>query len=306
MESLNVAMLAREIEQKLQEKFNDQTLCNQYAWWLIEAVSQQKKAHLIAQQKIVLNKAQLEQLTHWLEKIINKSMPIQYAIGSVPFLDLEILVEPPTLIPRPETEEMCAHLIENLIKLNNQQLNILDIGTGSGCIALSLAKAFPDAQVYATDIADTALGLTSRNAQHNKIDNVTIIRSNIFNNIPKGVLFDIIVSNPPYVSPQEWEELDDSVAQWEDRNALIAQNEGLAIFERIVKQAPDFLRENKEMERLNIPQLVLEIGHKQGSAVSRLLENAGFDDITVQKDLENKDRTITGRVKDVAIRSKEK
>lgn len=306
MEPMNVAHLQHDIKKKLEKKFDDETLCDQYAWWLIEAVAHRAKEQLILEQRLVLNDDQLAQLTDWLNKIINKSMPIQYAIGFVPFLSVELFVEPPTLIPRPETEEICANLINQLIKLNNKKITILDIGTGSGCIALSLAKELPYATVYATDIADKALDLAARNAKHNELKNVIFLHSNVFTNVPVNIFFDLIISNPPYISEKEWEELDDSVAQWEDRNALVSQNDGLALIERIVKQTPNFLQKNKEMEQHNIPQLILEIGYKQADAVSRLLENAGFDAITIQKDLEGKDRSVTGRVKNVAIRSKEK
>ena len=290
-----IEVLHRSIEEKLSEKYQDPTLCNQYAWWILESITGQKKEQLLARNIDDLSDEQLKQLDQWLEKLINESMPLQYLIGSVPFLNLEILVEPPVLIPRPETEEMCVELIEQLKPLLNQKINILDIGTGSGCIALALAKAFPDAQVWATDISDEALDLAEKNREHNNIKNVSFLNSNVFNNIPTGLTFDLIVSNPPYVAPEEWKKLDDTVTHWEDRNALVAQNKGLAIIERIAKKAPSFLKKNKEMDRLEIPQIILEIGYTQGHAVSRLLENAGFGDITIKKALESKDRIISHR-----------
>jgi len=290
-----IEVLHHSVEKKLSKKYQDKTLCNQYAWWILESITGQKKEQLLARSADDLSKEQLDKLDEWLRKLIDKSMPLQYLIGSVPFLDLDIFVEPPVLIPRPETEEMCANLIEQLKTLNNQKINILDIGTGSGCIALALAKALPNAQVYATDISDAALELAEKNRKHNNIENVSFLNSNVFNNIPTGLTFDLIVSNPPYVAPEEWEKLDNTVTHWEDRNALVAQNKGLAIIERIAKKAPEFLKPNKEMDRLEIPQILLEIGYTQGHAVSRLLENAGFGVITIKKDLEGKDRIVTGR-----------
>jgi release factor glutamine methyltransferase len=298
--------LLRDLEKKLHEHYRDATLCNQYAWWLIEELTQLKKTQLILEKTLELDDQQQKQLDDWMDKLINHNMPFHYVLGTTPFLNLELLLEPPVLIPRPETEEMCDDLIHQLNKLSNKNLCILDIGTGTGAIALSLAKALPHAQVYAVDIAQNALELAQRNAEHNHIHNVSFVRSDIFTALAQGVTFDLIVSNPPYIAPEEFESLDDSVVQWEDKLALVAQNHGLAILERIIKQASRFLKSNSEMERKNIPQLVLEIGYQQGHAVTRLLENAGFDAITIKKDLEGKDRVALGRVKHVAIHEKNK
>ncbi len=306
MKQGTITALKRGIEQKLCEKYKDKTLCNQYAWWILQSITGQKQEQLIARAADDLSDEQLKQLDDWMDKLLNKSMPLQYLLGSVPFLDIEILVQAPTLIPRPETEEMTQEVIEQLKQLKNQKINILDIGTGTGSIALALAFALPNATVYAVDNAQVALDLAKQNAGHNKIKNINLLYSDVFNNIPVGLQFDLIISNPPYIAPEEWDALDDSVTQWEDRNALVAQNKGLAIIERIIKQAPKFLKENKEMELLAIPQLIIEIGYQQGATVSRLLENGGFGAITIKKDLEGKDRVVTGRVKNVAIQPAEK
>jgi release factor glutamine methyltransferase len=301
--TLSLPALQRNIEQQLLEYYHDATLCNQYSWWILEAITGTPISHLVLNNSIEFDNAQQQKLDEWLDKLINHNMPLQYLLGSTPFLELELLLETPILIPRPETEEMCDNLIEQLKKLKNKQLTVLDIGTGTGAIALSLAQALPQAQIYAVDVVQQALELARRNAEHNNITNVTFVHSDVFTNIPHGVTFDLIISNPPYIAPEEFESLDDSVVQWEDKTALVAQNNGLAIIERIIKQTPQFLRENAEMEAHNIPQLILEIGYLQGHAVSRLLENAGFDAITIKKDLEGKDRVAMGRVKHVAIHS---
>ena len=231
MKKGTIEALRKSIEKKLAQTYNDPTLCMQYSWWILQALTGQKKEQFLARSFDDLSQQQLDNLDSWMKRLTEKNEPLQYVLGSVPFLELEILVEPPILIPRPETEELCADLIEQLQKLNNQKLNILDIGTGSGCIALAIAHALPNAQVYAIDISQDALKLAQTNAQHNNIKNVTFINSNIFNEIPSGLKFDLIISNPPYISEKEWEDLDDSVTQWEDRFALVAQNKGLAIIE---------------------------------------------------------------------------
>lgn len=298
--------LQAELAKKLNEKYQDPILSGQYAWWILEALTGKKKEQLVADSDGTLTDDQVSTLDDWFDKLFNKSMPLQYLLGTVPFLDLEIIVEPPVLIPRPETEEMVADVIDQLKKLNNQQLTILDIGTGTGCIALALAQAFPNANVFGVDIVEGAVLLAICNAQHNNIKNASFIHSDLFANIAQGLTFDMIISNPPYVAEDEWIELDDSVTQWEDKTALVADNKGTAIIEKIVQQSPAFLKENNEMEKLNIPQLILEIGHKQGEAVTNLLEKANYSAITIKQDLEKKDRIVTGRVKHVAIRSEKK
>lgn len=302
--SVSLFDVQRTIEKRLLEHYHNTTLSQQYSWWILEAITDKDAAHLFLDSSLTLSTEHAKKLDDWMDKLINHNMPLQYLLGKSPFLNLELMLEPPILIPRPETEEMCADLIQQLKPLHKKNLCILDIGTGTGALALSLAQALPNAQVYAVDVVQQALLLAQRNAEHNSIKNVTFLHSDVFTNIPHGVTFDLIVSNPPYIAPEEFETLDDSVVQWEDKTALVAQNHGLAIIERIIKQAPTFLRAHQDMEMLGIPQLVLEIGYLQGNAVARLLENAGFDAITIKKDLEGKDRVATGRVKHVAIHQK--
>ncbi|MCK5632824.1 peptide chain release factor N(5)-glutamine methyltransferase [bacterium] len=306
MSQNKITAYARSIEKKIATKYNDPILCNQYSWWILQAITNKKKEQLISGISQELTEKQLKKLDDWLDKLLNKNMPLQYILGTVPFLNLTLAVKAPTLIPRPETEQMCEELIESLSQLNNQKLSILDIGTGSGCIALSIAKALPYAQIYAVDIEPAALELAQENAKLNNIENVTFLQSDIFEKIPNDITFDLIISNPPYIAQSEWEDLEDSVTQWEDNTALVADHEGLEIIEKIIRQAPQFLKENNEMARNNIAQLLIEIGYKQGQNVFNLFKKFGFDIIKIKKDLEGKDRVVTGRINNVAISSKTK
>lgn len=289
-------ILIHEIERQLRTVYDDPTLCRQYAWWIIEEITKQQKEDLLADNLVQLSEQDEKKLDQWLNKLINEKIPLQYLIGTVPFNDIEILVEPPVLIPRPETEEWTLRLIKQLKKLTPKELVILDFGTGSGCIALALANALPHARVYATDIVDNALYLAQKNALHNGITNVSFIKSNLFEAIPKNLHFDLIVSNPPYIAPDEWEQLDKSVTHWEDKKALVANQKGLSIIAAIVTQACCFLKTNNEFEEKNMPNVVVEIGYRQAEAGIHLMEQAGFIDIHVEKDLEGKDRIISGRV----------
>ncbi|MCX5925644.1 MAG: peptide chain release factor N(5)-glutamine methyltransferase [Candidatus Dependentiae bacterium] len=293
IQSQSIGLLIETITHKLIGHF---TPPEEHAWWIIEAITGKKRAHLIAKHNISLTPEQHAQLEHWLHALIYEHMPLQYLIGSVPFGDLDILVEPPTLIPRPETEEWCLDLINQLQKAEIKKLTILDMCTGSGCIALALAQALPKATIYATDISNKALELAKKNAIHNKISNVTFLHSDLFDSISDLFKFDIIVANPPYIDQKEWETLAASVSEWEDKKALIAPENGLAIIEEILKIAPQYLKENKELKQHAIPQILIEIGHQQGISVHALMMNYRYNSISIKKDLAHKDRVACGRV----------
>jgi release factor glutamine methyltransferase len=289
-----------EIRSKIASVYDDETLCQQYAWWILQAVCDKTKTELIMQETFTLSSVQQKKIDMWLWQLVEDKMPLQYVLGSVPFADCDILVQSPTLIPRPETEEWCLYVIEHLQLLDNKKIKILDLCTGSGCIAIALSHHLPRAEIVATDNADTAVELTEKNLEHNKIRNVIIIKSDLFESIPRGMLFDIIVANPPYIAQSEFDDLDESVTCWEDHNALVADDDGLAIIKKIIVQAPAFIHINNEMHQKNIPQVVIEIGYEQGTAVKNLMDTAGYNDVLVHKDLEGKDRFVTGRVDYVA------
>ncbi len=289
-----------DIRQRLSALYEDDTLCQQYAWWILQAICNKTKTELIIQESVALTLEQRQKIERWMQLLVQEKMPLQYVLGSVPFADLDILVEPPTLIPRPETEEWCLYIIEQMLILDNKKLNILDIATGSGCIALAFADYLPQARILATDVSDHALELSEKNIEHNKIRNATLLHSDLFESIPVGMQFDMILSNPPYISAAEFEYLDETVTLWEDHNALLAPDDGLAIIKKIIAQAPRFIQTNDEMKHKKIPQIVIEIGYAQGTAVQQLMEHAGYNDVLVHKDLEGKDRFVTGRLDYVA------
>lgn len=225
-------------------------------------------------------KQKLEKLVHELV-ILHK--PLQYILGSVPFGSLELFVQQPTLIPRPETEE-CVHNLTIFLKNKNIK-SILDIGTGTGCIALTLAHALPEAQIMGVDIAPEALALARKNQKHNNIQNSTFLLSNLFESIT-GV-FDIIVSNPPYIAPKSYKTLSDTVKNWEDKNALVAKNHGLFLLKKIITQARKYFKPSGGL-------LVLEIGYDQAEACYTFMHTCGYTDIQVKKDFANHDRMIMG------------
>jgi release factor glutamine methyltransferase len=215
-------------------------LSTQEAWWLLESITQKQKEILLFQ-KYKCTEEELTKIDTSITKIKDESIPLAYLIGNVPFGELTINVQPPILIPRPETEEWVYKLIDQLEPYETEIRSILDLGTGSGCIALALAHAFPEAQVTATDINPQALSLAQQNADQNKIKNIDFLESNLFQQIPQGEKFDLIVSNPPYIASSYKKTLDKSVINWEDHGALFAPEEGLELIKKMINQLPNFL-----------------------------------------------------------------
>lgn len=260
-------------------------LYESYAWQLLETVTQSKKAQLLANRHVVLSHDQEMWLCEAIKKLTLHE-PLQYIVGEVLFLDCVIKVRQPLLIPRSETEEWVAQLIAHYKKLPLLPLRIVDIGTGTGCIAISLAKAFRGAAVIAVDVNPQALLLAQENAHLNKVLNVECILSDVYENT-RDMTFDVIVSNPPYVRESDWLKLDPSVLEWEDKKAIVAPDEGLAIIKRIVDGA---------RERLSVRgTLWIEIDAHQAVIVQQLFCDAGFVEVVVMQDLQGRDRVVWGR-----------
>lgn len=284
----------KKIHQKITEKLTPivgLSPAQAHAWWILEFVLQEKKATLLFSDRI-LTESEIKKIDTILHEFVILQKPLQYILKKMPFFNLELFVEEPILIPRPETEEWVMSLCKSVARSTDLQekIQILDIGTGSGCIGLSIAKEFPDSNVLATDISQKALNLAKKNAAHNHINNVTFLKSDLFYEIQQNTLFDIIVSNPPYIAFDEKESLENSVKNWEDPGALFAQDQGLEIIKKIIEQAPQFLKKNND----TFPALCLEIGHAQGNIVQQLMKNAGFNRVTIFKDVFKKDRMVFG------------
>ncbi len=289
-------MRLQDLITQINQKLNSHSDLNneQKIWWILEEVTEKKQSELIGQKNFFLNSDQLEKINFILDKHINEHMPLQYLFGYVPFLENKIFVKPPILIPRPETENWCADLIKELNILENKKIKILDIGTGSGCIPIALAKSFPEAEIVAIDISNDALELSKKNVLENKIKNIKLIKSDLFENL-ENEKFDLIVSNPPYIPEKLFETLELSVKDWEDPKALIAKDEGLKIIKEIISKAEYFLKINNEFVEKNLPQLILEIDYLQGKQVSDFMKSNNFFNIEVNKDLQQKDRVVRAR-----------
>lgn len=289
-----IRTLLNDIAILLEPMYESSTHAQIVAWWFLEGVTKKSRTQLIIEYTISLSDTQARQLESWIHAHTVEHHPLQYLLGAVPFGPLEILVEAPTLIPRPETEEWCSQLITTLIPLLNTPLRILDMCTGSGCIALWLAHALPHATVYGIDISDAALTLAQKNAKHNKLNNVRFLKSDLFDVLNQEAPFDLIVSNPPYINPDVWHELSPMVSRWEDRAALVAANQGLEIIKKIVRIAPSFLTKKSPLTLHGFPRLLIEIGYDQGKPVQELFIDAGFGTVRVLPDSAQRDRVVSG------------
>lgn len=255
------------------------------AWWLLEKVTKKSRLTLITS-NYQLSDDEKKLLDQWLKEHLKDNKPLQYILETVPFGPLELTVAPPVLIPRPETEQWCARVIKNLSRVKNKSFTILDMCTGSGAIGLWLAKEFPKAHIYAVDISEQALRCAENNAQKNNINNVRYIQSDLFSEVAHNLRFDIIFSNPPYVSEDEWKTMNPTITEWEDKKAFVAQNEGLALIQKIIKQSSTFLNQGSP--------LLIEIGHLQGKKVAELFAAHRFTNVHIIQDDAGKDRLVAG------------
>jgi release factor glutamine methyltransferase len=214
-------------------------------------------------------------------------MPAQYITGHQEFWGMDLIVTPAVLIPRPETE----HVIETVLGRVGRApspaaLRIVDVGTGSGCIALALAKEFPSAQIHATDISPAALEIARANAaRHQLAARIQFHEMDLLQGLERGS-FDFVVSNPPYVGESEADHVQLEVRKHEPRNAVFAGETGLEVIERLIPQAGESLKPGG--------WLVMEISGTIAERVRGLL--AGWNDVRITKDLQGIPRVASARI----------
>ncbi|EJL61493.1 peptide chain release factor N(5)-glutamine methyltransferase [Flavobacterium sp. CF136] len=220
---------------------------------------------------------------------LKKEVPVQYLLGKTNFYGLDFEVNENVLIPRPETEELVEWIInENANTDKSKKLKILDIGTGSGCIAVSLAKNLPNAEVYAIDVSKKALETAKKNAVNNNVE-VTFMFQDILELEALKYNFDIIVSNPPYVRNLEKAEIKKNVLEYEPHLALfVDDHDALIFYKKIASLAQKNLLKNG--------QLFFEINQYLGQEMTDLLENMNFSNVELRKDIYDNDRMIKGTI----------
>ena len=244
---------------------------------------------LVLEPDLTVTKSAEQPLFEALSRLKNNE-PIQYIIGETEFFGLSFKVNKHTLIPRPETEELVEQILKTVIlDESKKSIKILDIGTGTGCIAISLAKRIKNSQVFAVDVSGEALKIAKHNAELNAV-NITFIQDDILNPshpelIKSPQKFDIIVSNPPYVRELEKEEIKDNVLKFEPHLALFVPNDDSLIFYKAITAfAVNNLR--------NEGQLFFEINQYLGEQMKQLLEHFEFKNIELLKDIFGNDRII--------------
>jgi len=273
----------------------------EYQQWLREAVSQlqasesprrdaeillgfvtgKARTFILAFGETPLTGEQQEQLAGLLARRV-RGEPVAHLIGEREFWSLPLFVSPATLIPRPDTE--C--LVEQaLARLPAAPCRILDLGTGTGAIALALASERPDCQVTAVDLIPDAVALAQRNADHLGIRNIEIVQSRWFS-AHEGQQFSLIVSNPPYIDAQ-YPHLAQGDVRFEPLSALVAADNGLADLHTLIKDAPRYL----------LPQgwLLLEHGWQQGAAVREIFARYGWQQVETCRDYGDNERLTLGR-----------
>ena len=253
-----------------------------FFYLILEEKKQLKRIDLALHPDLVFSEEEIGVWNAILEQL-KQEIPIQYLLGKTSFYGLDFEVNAAVLIPRPETEELVEWILESQkSKVESQKVKILDIGTGSGCIAISLAKNLPDATVFALDVSEEALATAKKNAENNSV-NVTFIHQNILETEDLLQQFDIIVSNPPYVRNLEKEEIKKNVLENEPHLALfVADNDALVFYKKIAQLAQKNLLPNG--------QLYFEINQYLGKEMVNLLEKMNFKTIDLRKDIYGNDR----------------
>ncbi|AEF53761.1 peptide chain release factor N(5)-glutamine methyltransferase [Marinomonas posidonica] len=212
-----------------------------------------------------------------------KGEPIAYILGKQAFWTLDLEVAPCTLIPRADTECLVEAALSILHVTKGKK--ILDLGTGTGAIALALATECRDSKVLGVDLIADAVALAKRNAASHQISNAHFMQSCWFEQLSELGMFDLIVSNPPYIDPED-HHLSEGDVRFEPKTALVAENHGLADIERIIEQAPNFLKQGG--------YLMFEHGYDQAEAVRRLLTLSGFSEVRSIQDFGGNDRVTMG------------
>lgn len=268
--------------------FYDAYEAESFFYLILEDKYQLRQIDLALNHELVFDE---KDFTIWNELLnqLKKEVPIQYLLGKTNFYGLDFEVNENVLVPRPETEELVEWIInENASPDKNKKIRILDIGTGTGCIAISLAKNLPNAEVFGVDVSKKAIETAKRNAIRNDVE-VTFMLLNILETDEFTCQFDIIVSNPPYVRNLEKVEIKKNVLDYEPHLALFVEDSDPLIFYRkIASLAQNGLLKNGK--------LYFEINQYLGKEMIDLLESMSFQNVELRKDIYDNDRMIKGNI----------
>ena len=265
--------------------FYDEKEIESFFYLILEKNHQLKRIDLALNPEMIMDGHHLKQ---WKSIVSDLKIhqPIQYILEETYFYGLPFYVDENVLIPRPETEELVELIIAKNLKIHkSENLKIVDIGTGSGCIAIALAKNIPNAEVCAIDVSDKALALAKRNAELNEVE-ITFLQKNILETDDLEQTFDIIVSNPPYVRNLEKAEINANVLKYEPHLALFVEDDNALLF---YKKIAHLAKKNLKLNG----QLYFEINQYLGKETVELLQELGFQHIELLKDIYGNDRMIS-------------
>ncbi|MSU00185.1 peptide chain release factor N(5)-glutamine methyltransferase [Tissierella pigra] len=228
-----------------------------------------------------------DKFIYFMENII-KGYPIQYILKEREFMGLEFYLEDGVLVPRPDTEILVEYVIDYINKrYNGKNIDVLDIGIGSGAISLSIANYCKDVEVYGIDIEDVPIKVANINKEKFNLTNVNFFKGDLFKALDGlDLKFHIIMSNPPYIASEKIKDLDIKVKNFEPRIALDGGMDGLNFYRWITAESKKYLMDNG--------LLIYEIGFDQGKSVSDILIKEGFSNVSILKDLQGLDRVVYG------------
>jgi len=242
--------------------------------------------NVYAKDKETLNEKQLEAMRRGIKRVASGE-PVQYVTGRTDFMGHAFKTDPRALIPRPETETLVHAVLQEKELWNEEKPIIVDIGTGSGCIIISLAKEKPNAVYIAIDKSEEAISLAQENAETLKVKDNIVFTANDMSDFIEPATIDAVVTNPPYIATADYERLPIHIREHEPRTALDGGPTGLAVTENIIQDAAIILKPNGF--------LFLEIGETQANDVTLLLQKESFSNISVEKDIAGKNRIVTAR-----------
>ena len=287
---MNLLQLEKYFHQRLKANYPDSEIEN-FFFWTLEEILGIQRIDFVLQKNNAVDYQNIDRIKKVIQRLRNEE-PIQYIFGSTEFYGLLFNVSTDTLIPRPETEELVEWIIETVKQdeylSSLSELRILDIGTGTGCIAITLTKLIPSANTTAVDISKNALTVAESNSALNEV-NVHFVISNVLELSSLENEFDIIVSNPPYVRNSEKIEIKNNVLKYEPDTALFVEDDDpLLFYRKIGKLSLDSLTNNG--------YLFFEINQYLGEETVDLLSKLGYQQVELRKDLFGNDRMIKCRL----------
>lgn len=286
-----VAIGAKELYDKLFGQLTDNVHANYSAsevnvilQWLLEYTLKVSQTEILLNKTIKVSDQQHQRLRQSIKRI-NREEPIQYILGECEFYGRKFKITPSVLIPRPETEELVQFIIQQ--HKNFEGLQVLDIGTGSGCIAITVAKELLNATVWALDSSQDALRVTQQNVKE-LAASVHLIEMDILSGIPDNKQLDILVSNPPYVLASEAKTMRSNVKQYEPAEALFVEDTNPLLFYRRISELCS-------QHLTTVKWVYLEVHENYATEIADLLIAESFSEVQVVQDMQNKDRFVVAR-----------